>query len=126
MVGGVVDPLVGGSVDAQALQFVARMNIDRCFLGACAVSPAFGVSAFHPADADFKRALSAASQERAVLAMTDKLDERAPYRVARADEIGCWIVEHDAPAHDVAAFAKAGAHVLRARQPDRLPTLPRP
>jgi len=118
MVGGVVDPLVGGSVDADAIGYVARMNIDRCFVGACAVSPASGVSAFHPADANFKRALLAASRERVVLVMSDKLDERAPYRVASVDQIACYVVEHDAPRRELASFTQAGARVLRAPKPD--------
>ena len=38
MVGGAVDPIVGGCIDATAVLAIGHMNIDRCFLGACAVS----------------------------------------------------------------------------------------
>jgi DeoR/GlpR family transcriptional regulator of sugar metabolism len=117
MIGGVVDPIVGGCIDADAIQGVSRMNIDRCFVGACAVSPDGGVSAFHSADAAFKRALVAASRERLVLATTDKLDTRAPYRVVEIGDIGCFVLEHDADRRIVGALSRAGAAVLKAGRP---------
>ena len=117
LVGGTVDPLVGGCVDADAIQFVSRMNIDRCFVGACAVSPDGGVSAFHSADASFKRALVAASRANLVLVTTDKLSERAPYRVAQVEQIGCYVVEDSAGAAELKKLAKAGATLLKAARP---------
>ena len=117
LVGGHVDPLVGGCVDADAVEFVSRMNIDRCFVGACAVSLDGGVSAFHPADASFKRALVAASRENLVLVTTDKLGQRAPYRVADAQQMGCYVVEDAAGAADLRKLAKAGATLLQAGAP---------
>ena len=117
LVGGTVDPLVGGCVDADAIQFVSRMNIDRCFVGACAVSPDGGISAFHAADASFKRVLVAASRENLVLVTTDKLGERAPYRVARVGQIGCYVVENAAGAAALRNLARAGATLLKAAKP---------
>ena len=38
MVGGAVDPLVGGCIDATAVLAVGQMNIQRCFLGVCAIT----------------------------------------------------------------------------------------
>src|SRR5690349_12863237 len=61
VIGGTVDPAVGGCVDASAVQNVAQLNIDRCFIGSCAISPKGGISAFGLADATFKRAVLAAS-----------------------------------------------------------------
>ena len=117
MIGGSVDTTVGGSVDSGAVQAVGRFDIDRCFLGACAVSADGGVSVRHAADASFKRALSAASRERQVLVTSDKLGERAPYRVVALDRIDCLVVEHDAPARDLRALARLGATVLKADKP---------
>lgn len=114
LVGGYVDPLVGGCVDADAVQLVSRMNIDRCFVGACAVSTDGGVSAFHSADASFKRALVAASRENLVLVTTGKLSERAPYRVAQVEQIGCYVVEADAGASELKKLAEVGATLLKA------------
>lgn len=115
MVGGSVDTEVGGCVDANAVASVAAMNIDRCFLGACAVSAAAGIGAFHMADATFKRALHAASRHNIVLATSDKLETRAAYRVAAIGDIDQLIVEHDAPAASLAVLAQAGATILKAQ-----------
>ena len=117
LVGGHVDPLVGGAVDADAIQFVSRMNIDRCFVGACAVSPDGGLSAFHSTDASFKRALVAASRENLVLVTSDKLNERAPYRVAQVEQIACYVVEAAASAAELRKLAKARATLLKAAKP---------
>ncbi|MGV5594635.1 DeoR/GlpR family DNA-binding transcription regulator, partial [Burkholderia pseudomallei] len=117
MIGGAVDQAVGGCVDASAVQSVARMNIDRGFLGACALSPQRGLAAFGLADATFKRAVVAASARCVVLATTDKLAARAPHRVAALDEIDCIVVEHDLPREDRAALSSAGASILAANPP---------
>lgn len=124
MVGGMVDAAVGGCVDAQAVAQVALLNIDRCFLGACAVSASGGIAAFDPADATFKRALLAASVQVAVLATSDKLETRAPHRVAAVGDIALLIVEHDAAAASLAALEQGGAVVLAASpHPDFNPSL---
>jgi DeoR/GlpR family transcriptional regulator of sugar metabolism len=113
LIGGLVDPDVGGCVDASAVQQVNLLNIDCCFLGACAVA-AGGIAAFHAADALFKRTLLAASAHVAVLATSDKLDTRAPHRVAAVADIDHLVVAHVAPAAVLAALADAGATLLTA------------
>jgi DeoR/GlpR family transcriptional regulator of sugar metabolism len=117
MVGGAVDPVVGGCVDAAATIAVARMHIDRCFLGACSVEPEAGISANDYADALFKRTLLGASRQSVVLAATDKLGACAPHAVATLREIGCLVVEADAPPPLLEHLARAGASVLQAAPP---------
>ncbi|WP_043286088.1 DeoR/GlpR family DNA-binding transcription regulator [Paraburkholderia oxyphila] len=117
MVGGAVDPAVGGCVDAAAVASVLNMNIDCCFLGACAVSPREGVSAFEFADASFKRAVLARSRRTLILSTTDKLGAQASHRVASVDALECVIVEHDAPRTQITALTKASTTVLRADPP---------
>lgn len=116
MTGGVVDPAVGGCVDAQAMQQVAQMNIDRCFIGSCAISSKAGISAFSLADASFKRAVLAASRHGIVLALNDKFEARAPHRIAAVKSIGSVVVEHDLPRAERAALSKGGASVLAAAE----------
>lgn len=116
MVGGAVDPVVGGAVDAFAVQAVARLNVDRCFVGACAVSAQAGVSAFEPADAAFKAALMGASRHSLVLITNEKLGQRAPHRIGTVSEFAGIVVEHDAPEEATRALAEAGA-VLRHAEP---------
>lgn len=81
VVGAMADPVIGGCVDAVAVQAIAQMRFDRAFIGACAVSPD-RISAFHRADSNFKRVVIAQAAQTVVLATTDKLDERAPHHVA--------------------------------------------
>lgn len=114
MIGGSVDPVVGGCVDANAVASVGALNVDRCFLGACAVSALDGIGAFELADATFKRALRAASRHVVVLATSDKLAARAPYRVGAIGAIDRLVVERDAPAAALEALAGAGIAILKA------------
>jgi DeoR/GlpR family transcriptional regulator of sugar metabolism len=117
VIGGSVHPTVGGCVDASAVQKVAQMNIDRCFIGSCAISPKSGVSAFDLADATFKRAVLASSEHSVVLALTEKFDTRAPYKVATISEIECVVVEYDLPRAKRMALSKAGTSVVAAQKP---------
>jgi DeoR/GlpR family transcriptional regulator of sugar metabolism len=112
MVGGAVDPAVGGCVDASAVQNVAQMKNDRCFIGSCAISSKGGISAFNLADATFKRTALAASAHSAVLATTDKFTSRASHRVAAIGTIECVVVEHDLPRAERASLSRAGPTVV--------------
>ena len=120
MIGGSVDPAVGGCVDANAVEAVAELNIDRCFIGSCAISPKSGISAFGLADATFKRAVLAASEHSVVLALTDKFNARAPHRVAALKAIECVIVEHDLARAERSALSKSGPSVVKAEPPASL------
>jgi DeoR/GlpR family transcriptional regulator of sugar metabolism len=116
IVGGLVHPMVGGSVDGSACLEVSQMNIERCFIGVCALSSAAGISAFDSGDASFKRALLASSRERASLITTEKFSQRAPYRIAALAGVQTYVVEHDAPAPLLDELRSAGAAVVVAQQ----------
>ncbi|QNK01435.1 DeoR/GlpR family DNA-binding transcription regulator [Dyella telluris] len=116
MIGGSVDVVVGGAIDATAISGISDLNIGRCFLGACSVSTAGGVYAINAADAAFKRVLVAASQHTTVLATNDKFETSAPYRVAAIEDIACFVVEHDMPSAESEALKKKGAKVLKAKR----------
>ena len=117
VIGGAVDTAIGGCIDASAVLGVSKLNIDRCFVGVCAVSDSTGISVFHFADATFKQALLLASRQSTVLVTTDKLDSRAPHRVAHVGEIGLLIVEHNADDHAMSRLQRAGATLLKAKPP---------
>jgi DeoR/GlpR family transcriptional regulator of sugar metabolism len=114
MIGGRVDATVGGSVDAAAVQALATLNIDRCFLGACAVDPKRGVGAELHDDALFKRALVAASRRCMVLALNEKFEARAPHRVCHLADVDLLVVEHDAPGRFLKPLKAAGVSLSRA------------
>ncbi|MDP9840162.1 DeoR/GlpR family transcriptional regulator of sugar metabolism [Neorhizobium huautlense] len=116
LIGGVVDPVVGGSVDASAIARLDELNIDRCFVGACAVSaetgPKGGMSVQEHADAIFKRKLMTRSAINIVLATSEKFEERAPHRIGYAKDIDWLIVEDDLAADTKQALTNAGYAML--------------
>jgi len=114
MLGGCVDPHIGGCVDANAVARLREMNVDKCFLGICAVSGLTGACAFNPADAAFKRALLAASLRCIVMATNEKLGTRAPHRVATIQEVDCFVLENNAPASEVDTLIQAGTSIIQA------------
>ncbi|MFK0162361.1 DeoR/GlpR family DNA-binding transcription regulator [Rhizobium sp. NPDC090279] len=114
LIGGAVDPVVGGSVDASAVAAIEAMNIDRCFLGVCAISARGGVSVYEHADAIFKRTLLKRSASRIALITSEKFHERAPHRVGGAADIDWLVVENDLPADDEKAAAEAGFSLVKA------------
>ncbi|WP_233805447.1 DeoR/GlpR family DNA-binding transcription regulator [Paraburkholderia sp. HP33-1] len=118
MIGGAVDPVVGGCVDASAVLSISQMNIDRCFIGSCAISSKGGISAFSLADAIFKRAALAASARSVVLVTTDKFTTRAAHRIIGIGAIECVVVEHDLPRAERVSLSKAGPKVLVAASAD--------
>ena len=114
VVGGLVDTTVGGSVDASAVANVRQMNIDRCFIGACSISPAIGIGCFVHPDALFKRSLLKHSRVRVAMVTADKFNERAPHRVGGPADVETVVVESDMPNKDLDALAAAGFHVILA------------
>ena len=109
VLGGAVDLAVGGCVDAAAVTALRRLNIDRGFVGACAVDPAAGLSAFDAGDAVLKGALVDASYETVAMVTNEKLGTRAPFRFASAGRLSLLVVEHDAPPEVCVALGQAGA-----------------
>lgn len=107
MIGGLIDPMVGGCVDAVAVQTISQMRFDRAFIGACAVTPD-GIAALHHADAAFKRHLLPLAAQTVVLATTAKLDVRAPHLVAPLERIDLLVVEYSATRDQRVALETGG------------------
>lgn len=112
LIGGLIDPVVGGSVDASAVARLDELNIDRCFVGACAVSAETGMSVQEHADAIFKRKLMTRSAINIVLATSEKFEERAPHRIGSARDIDWLIVEDDLASNTRQALAEIGCALL--------------
>lgn len=112
VVGGTVNPIVGGCVDAAAIQSVSQLNIDQCFMEACSAAPTSGISAFDASDAAFKRAVLANSRQSLVLVTNEKFDARAPHRIATLESIDRLVVEHDAPRRCLDGLVRAGAYIV--------------
>lgn len=119
MVGGAVEGDLAACVDADAVLAVQRMNIDHCFLGACAVSSELGLGGFNPADTLFKRVLLSRSQKVTALVTVDKLETRAPHVIGPLECIHELVVPHGTSSHLLSNLAKAGTTVLIADEPSQ-------
>lgn len=117
LVGGAVDPAVGGCVDAHAIAELRRFRPDLAFLGACALSLAEGLAGFEMADVDFKRALIEVSGATALMMTSAKLETAAPFRIAPVAALGHLVLEHDAAPALAAALGGAGPAILTAEPP---------
>lgn len=114
MIGGRIKQSLGGSVGATALREVEQIHPDLYFIGACGVDVAAGVTAVDYEEAEFKRRLAAQSKATAVVATGAKLGAVASYRVLPISQLTHLIVEAEAGEALAAAYAAAGANLLRA------------
>lgn len=107
VIGGMADPVVGGCIDAVAVQALVRMRFDRAFIGACAISDD-GVGAEHFEDASFKRVVLASSACSLILVTNDKIGKTAAHLVASAEQIDMVVIEFSATPGQRAALDAAG------------------
>lgn len=115
LLGGLLDPMTGGVTGLRSVQQLQQFNFDCCFIGACAIDPDNGVTAFELEDADFKRAVIAASGQLIVAATNEKLSSVAHYQVAECTEVAALVVEHDAPRERLEPFLTQISNVVMAR-----------
>jgi DeoR/GlpR family transcriptional regulator of sugar metabolism len=87
LIGGKVDVNSRGASGAGALEQIARIRSDLCFLGACAIDIAAGVMATEYEDACVKRAMVASAASVAVIATAEKVDTLATFAVASLDRL---------------------------------------
>lgn len=114
VLGGPLNRVTGGVTGLRAVEQLRQFNFDLCFLGACAIDPHNGVTAASLEDADFKRAVVAASGQTVVAVTNEKLFSIAHYQVASCEEVATLIVEHDAPRERLDPFFTRGANVVTA------------
>jgi DeoR/GlpR family transcriptional regulator of sugar metabolism len=110
IIGGKVDAGSRGASGAGALEQIGRIRPDLCFLGACAVDVAAGVTASDYEDACVKRAMVGASARVAVLATADKLDTRSSFAVAALDRLDHLFTEN-LPEEARRRYAAAGVEL---------------
>jgi DeoR/GlpR family transcriptional regulator of sugar metabolism len=117
VIGGRVNPTVGGCVDARSIAEMRRFQIGLCFLGACALSVKNGIAGFDLADVDFKRSLLEVSASVAVMLTSTKIETSAPFRIGTITDIDHFIVERDAPRAVISALKRSGVEVRIADAP---------
>jgi DeoR/GlpR family transcriptional regulator of sugar metabolism len=114
MLGGSVSSQLGGCIDASAIAALSELNVDRAFVGVCAVSPSIEISAYERADAAFKRALVKASRASMALVLNEKFESQASHRIASGKDFDVLIVENDVPNLYLKQMKKAGTSFHRA------------
>ncbi len=92
LLGGRLNRKIGGSVGAATLRQLETMFFDQCLLGACALDPTEGVTAFDFDDAEFKRAIVRQSSEVIIAITQDKLGSVAKHRVMPASAISTLVI----------------------------------
>ena len=118
VIGGRVNPVVGGCVDARALAELGRFRFDLCFLGACALSVQTGLAGFDMDDVDVKRRLLEVSAATALMMTNAKLGTSAPFAICSISDVAHIVLEHDAPSEIVSVLRTKGAGLRIAEAPN--------
>lgn len=114
LIGGRLDPRIGGATGAQAVKELQRIRADLCFPGACALDLEGGLWGFDSEEVLLKRAMVEASGETVVVVTSDKLGTVATHRVAGLPEVQHLVVEHGTDEATRNAYAARGVAVHRA------------
>ena len=119
VLGGEADPIIGGCVDAVALQALVQMRFDRAFIGACSVSEEGGRTA-QLADRDLQSAPSLPGRAHGGADRQRQAARTAPHQVAMLGQIDMLVVEASAPPPRNAPFARCGGVPRHPRRRSRL------
>ncbi|WP_413993481.1 DeoR/GlpR family DNA-binding transcription regulator [Labrys okinawensis] len=111
LVGGMIDPLSRSAVGAGALEQIAGMKPDLCFLGACAVDLIDGVTAVDYEDTCLKRAMVAASRAVIALITADKLDTSSAYKIAPFSRLDHMVTERGVSGAVQQRYSNSGVEI---------------
>lgn len=112
MLGGVIQRKTGGSLGITAQSQLQGIHFDQTFLGACALDPEQGVTAFDFQDAEFKRAVIAQSSEVIVALTAHKFPGVARFAVAGCEEISTLLVDRAAMGNKLALLEDKEVSIL--------------
>ena len=102
------------AVGASALEAIARIRADLCFVGATGVHPTAGLTTGDLEEAHVKRALIGRAAESFVLASSEKLNAASPYTIAPLSDLSGIITERDVPDGTLEPFRALGVSVTLA------------
>jgi DeoR/GlpR family transcriptional regulator of sugar metabolism len=111
LVGGMIDPMSRSTTGGGALEQIAGMKPDLCFLGACAVDLTDGLTAMDYEDACLKRAMVAASRTVIALVTAEKLDTSSAYKVAPFSHLDHMITERTVSAPLLQRYGNSGVEI---------------
>jgi DeoR/GlpR family transcriptional regulator of sugar metabolism len=102
------------AVGAAAIEAIARIRADICFIGVTGIHPEAGLSTGDLEEAHVKRALIASAAETYVLISAEKLNAASPYVIGPTGDVAGIIVEPGISAESLAPYERAGLTVIRA------------
>jgi DeoR/GlpR family transcriptional regulator of sugar metabolism len=101
------------AVGAAAIEAIARIRADLCFIGVTGIHPKAGLSTGDLEEAHVKRALIGSAAETYVLVSAEKLNAASPYVIVPTAEIAGMVVEPGISAEALAPYETAGLTVIR-------------
>ena len=101
------------AVGAAAIEAIARIRADLCFIGVTGIHPKAGLSTGDLEEAHVKRALIGSAAETYVLVSAEKLNAASPYVIVPTAEIAGMVVEPGISAEALAPYERAGLTVIR-------------
>jgi DeoR/GlpR family transcriptional regulator of sugar metabolism len=102
------------AVGAAAIEAIARIRADICFIGVTGIHPQAGLSTGDLEESHVKRALIASAAETYVLVSAEKLNAASPYVIVPITAVAGIIVEPGVPAESLKPYERAGLTVIRA------------
>ena len=102
------------AVGAAAIEAIARIRADICFIGVTGIHPSAGLSTGDLEEAHVKRALIASAAETYVLVSAEKLDAASPYVIVPTTQVAGIIVEPGITDAALAPYERVGLAVIRA------------
>jgi DeoR/GlpR family transcriptional regulator of sugar metabolism len=102
------------AVGAAAIEAIARIRADICFIGVTGIHPQAGLSTGDLEESHVKRALIASAAETYVLVSAEKLNAASPYVIVPIAAVAGIIVEPGIAAESLKPYERAGLTVIRA------------
>lgn len=96
LVGGRVSKTTGGILGAMAINQIRDISFDQAFIGACAIDPDAGITAFDFDDASFKKEVIRQSSQVVIALTADKVPSVARYKFASCEEVDLLVVNDEA------------------------------
>lgn len=111
VIGGRVDPEIGGAIGSMALRQIQGIRADLCFPGVCAADAETGLWTFDAEEVVLKQTMIEASGETVLVATREKLIRAATHHTAPVDSITHLVTERATDAAILDAWRAAGSSV---------------
>ena len=114
LIGGMLFKHSMVAVGAAAIEAIARIHADICFIGVTGIHPQVGLTTGDLEEAHVKRALIGSAAETYVLVSAEKLNAASPYVIVPTTEVAGMIVEPGVGEEALGAYEGLGLSVIRA------------